>query len=83
MSIETYAGVACSDCLLLVANGDLPTDLTDEEVKTYLERVKHYCGELDVVPGGSDEDEEFSWQQCDCCGTTLGGSRHQIYFIER
>lgn len=81
MSIETYEGVACTDCILLVANGD-PPDLPEEELKNYLERVKHYCGELEVVPGGSDE-EEFSWQQCDCCGTTLGGSRHQIYFIER
>ena len=28
-----------------------------------------YCGEI------IDTDEHFSWQACECCGSTLGGNR--------
>ncbi len=37
----------------------------------------------DLVCGGEHENPEgddlgFSWSSCDCCGSTLGGSRHAL-----
>lgn len=36
--------------------------------------------------GSSDcscEDMEFSWRQCETCGSTLGGSRHAVTLFRR
>lgn len=66
--------MVCSDCLLFIANGDLPED--DEMEKDIIAGVESFSGHLHA--GDSDEDEEFSRHSCDCCGTNLAGSRHQV-----
>lgn len=69
---------ACVDCLMYVANGELPDDRAglDDDIDEY----------LDLQPGqflcvGEDADDEFSWHQCECCGSRLGGSRHEIIIL--
>ncbi len=61
--------MACVDCGLYLANGDLddadpswsPENMTDEYDN--------------LVNGDSDKDEEFSWRPCEICGSRLGGAR--------
>lgn len=66
---------ACQDCLFYVANGDEPDDGRDIEADIQA-TLGHASGLL--CCGDSDQDDEFSWSSCQCCGSTLGGSRHQI-----
>ena len=72
--------MACEDCLFYVANGDLP------DGNPYFEdAIRAAIG----VPSGwlcvgdSDADEEFSWAPCECCGSQLGGSRHQLVLLSK
>lgn len=39
--------------------------------------------EGEFVSGDSDKGEEFSWQSCELCNSSLGGSRHQVNLIHR
>ena len=66
---------ACLDCLLLVANGDG----TDEHAEAMTKRIGPLAH---LVCGDSDQDDEFSWAPCECCGSRLGGSRHQLIMLE-
>lgn len=67
--------MACADCLFYLANGD-ETEGRDMEAA-----IQAHLG----VPSGglhcgsSDEDDTFSWRPCECCGSQLGGSRHQVF----
>lgn len=72
--------MACQDCLTLVANGE-PADGRpglEAEIAAHLELepLQH------LICGESDHDEEFSWQPCECCGSKLGGSRHQLALMQ-
>lgn len=74
-----YTLMACADCLMLVANGDLPEDDNGE-----LERgIANNLGDDTkwLCCGDSDADDEFSWSACECCGSKLGGSRHQLCIV--
>lgn len=66
----------CADCILYIANGDLPEDPAD---------ARRITDAIAAEPGtwvcGSAPDDEFSWSACDCCGSTLGGSRHEAAVI--
>lgn len=78
--IVKYELSACVDCLFFVANGDVPED-DNGELETAImdnlgaEDVRH------LVCGDSDQDDEFSWSACECCGSRLGGSRHQLIVL--
>jgi hypothetical protein len=79
MNIEVvYEGYACTDCTMLIANGD------DSGIA---EPMQHYAAiasvGLDklghVVMACSDDCEgEFRTDSCDYCGTSLHGDRHLI-----
>ena len=60
----------------------------------FTESVDHYCKGLTIAVGcrgieceyaDGDEDHScetsFSWQQCDSCGSTLGGDRSEAWGI--
>jgi hypothetical protein len=66
----------CQDCLIYVANGELPDERPDLEweIQATLDRPSR-----DVCPGDSENDGTFSSEPCECCGSTLGGSRHQAF----
>lgn len=73
----TYELMACADCLMYVANGDEPDD---RDIGKAIERhlgdpSGHLCC------GDSEKDDEFSWAQCECCGSNLGGSRHHLVML--
>ena len=58
----------CADCLLFVANGDLPENEEHAAaVLTGAERHPH-------MHAGTKE-LGFSWRPCQCCGSKLGGDR--------
>lgn len=44
MQIHGY-GAACTDCLMLLANGETPPEMTEEETEKYLSRVDSSAGE--------------------------------------
>lgn len=81
---EVIEGWVCQDCLMLIANGELNPDLTEEECAAYIKRVQDYTKNddaVDIALGDEQEDLEFSNYTCDSCGTSLGGSRHHVNFI--
>jgi hypothetical protein len=68
---ERYRIDICDDCLMFLANGDVPDNrpnLPDE--------IDGLWTGFDVVLSGSEESEPFfSWRPCGCCGSRLGGNR--------
>lgn len=73
--------MGCCDCLLLVANGEVPHDDNGEleagmRATLKPDEIHHLCC------GDSDKDDEFSWSPCECCGSRLGGSRHHMVVLE-
>ena len=73
---------ACTDCLLYVANGDVPYDNSDgwSESAIY---SRWPTDQFDLACGDNEHNDEFSWQPCECCGSRLGGSRHSLVALER
>ena len=88
---------ACSDCLMFIANGDVPDENLDnwkpENIDTQWGEVSEHTAKFygaspnqlrwDIICGGEHENENgddlgFSWSSCDCCGSSLGGSRHAL-----
>ncbi len=71
---EDHDLLVCVDCIMYIANGDLPEDRPDFEEEC-ASRWPLASG-WHINCGDEEKDEEFSWQDCDCCGSALGGSRH-------
>lgn len=74
---ETYDLLICVDCMMLLANGEPNPEWSEAETEAHI-------GEMDfnfppeqwvVVPGDSEKDHDFSWSQCELCGSRLGGTR--------
>ena len=87
--VDTTPIEACTDCLIFVANGEMPEGR--ENLAQDIERewphvatdetcdfFKAARGTLrnDIVFDG--EDLGFSWRECECCGSRLGGDRHRL-----
>ena len=72
---------ACVDCLMFVANGEVPDArpnlATEIGGHLGLQTMQHL-----VCSGGEDDGEEFSWSACECCGSPLGGSRHHLAVLQ-
>ena len=53
--------------------------MNKQEYEEYQERVADFMlkENLEVLDCGSEE-ASFSWQPCECCGSTLGGDRHDV-----
>ena len=60
---------ACVDCTMYLANGDIPAERPNLPAEIH----GQWPHDTDLVLG--DNADEFSWRQCDCCGSKLGGSR--------
>jgi len=60
----------CVDCAMAHANADFSgmDNETEVRVKSGMERTGHLAVDsLDIT--------DFSWSQCDACGSALGGAR--------
>ena len=67
---------ACVECILYVANGDVPDDrdaLPDEVAEMWPPAEG-----WQLCMGDPEQDDEFSWSPCQCCGSHLGGARHEV-----
>ncbi len=66
----------CVDCAMLIANGEASPE--------HAEKVSEIWGDdcVNLVLSCGDEcDESFSWSDCDGCGSSLGGTRHEAALI--
>lgn len=72
--------MVCCDCLHYLANGDIPDERPT--LASDIERIWSPADRYTLVCGDSDRDDEFSRASCDCCGSTLGGSRHHAAALE-
>jgi len=70
----TEAEEVCQDCIMLIANGELPVDCSEERAQE-LESISGDWACCSPVEGEQDYDA-FSYSSCDCCGSSLGGSRY-------
>ena len=62
----------CQDCLMLVANGEGPEDVAE----ALAERWPDETITLGRIGREDDSEAFFSWQDCDGCGSKLGGDRY-------
>lgn len=89
MSRTDYYGEqrVCSDCIMFIVNGETPPEMDETETADYVAKtiasqpagfhwVAGDCGEY------GERHDEFSWSPCDCCGSTLGGSRCVAHLLE-
>ena len=70
---ETSTLWACTDCVILLANGDMPPEPTEYAPMALLDE--------NVSLGGAEHEGEvrdFDWSACDGCGSPLGGERHAV-----
>lgn len=73
----------CEDCITYIANGDENSPHVAARVDCWWPSDSGWT----LVAGSSTEDEdddgtEFSWQQCEGCGSTLGGARYPAVAIQ-
>lgn len=73
----------CTDCLMCAVNGDTSgiesAKREKEVIKAVEEMGPHLVPDFDSETG--EGMEEFSWRECDCCGSSLGGSRHRFSIL--
>lgn len=75
---EHSNGWCCTDCLVLLANGETPIEMDARETAEYLARVDHYCEGAEVTLGrmlGEDECEHD-----DACSEDHAESCEQVTF---
>lgn len=93
---ETATGWICTDCMMLLANGETPPEMDENETAAWLDSLD----DSEMTPGlmadEHDEDcpnhgewqgeecycetQDFSWSPCDSCRSHLGGTRHAVTF---
>jgi hypothetical protein len=66
-TLELKELAICTDCINVVANGELPPD-TDQDTDQLI-----IDGTIGVMYDG--ESLGFSYKPCDCCNRKLGGDR--------
>lgn len=73
MATVIYEGECCEDCLLYLANGE--AEGVDCDTLQAAISARHPVGH--PVPACEEDCEGwFSWRECQCCGSQLGGNRH-------
>lgn len=89
---DTYEATVCTDCLMLIANGETPPEMDEDETAAYLASITAKSGGIEWVPSSwpgvewTDEDRhygydtapEFSSWPCAMCGDGRGGDRHPV-----
>lgn len=70
---------ACPDCVMLIANGETPPNLSEEATQAWVEEFERRTDGYHLVVGRYSTD--FSTQSCDVCGSRLAGERTQVTFL--
>ena len=68
----------CTDCLMLLANGEVLDGNGDDITEAHSVKMARLFDDEEITLGSLDGEEElgFSWHGCDGCGSTLGGDRY-------
>lgn len=75
LSPDDWKMEICSDCLYLIANGDAPEHMSEDEADAYALSIEE--DGRTIVPL-SCPDIEFSWSWCDACRrSNQAGTRHR------
>lgn len=79
--------MVCADCYPIIANGDSSAldyyyerDEADRREKEINEAINAVQGI--ICCGDPDNDDEFSTNACDCCGSSLSGTRYHCLVVE-
>ena len=70
----------CSDCVLLIANGETGNGVETDERIADAQYRKLGTDARWLCLTGTDQ-PEFSWKDCDGCGDPLGGDRSDACII--
>lgn len=73
--------VECAECRHIARRGDVATVYHEEYDEHQL--VCPDCGSVDEMRDRDHGEDEFSFHECDCCGSSLGGSRHRYALFPR
>jgi len=70
--------LSCVDCVIYAVYGEIPENRPGikDEIRAHLggDTVRLYYGD-------DDQQDPFSWEPCECCGSPLGGSRHELVIL--
>jgi hypothetical protein len=93
---DTYicSGWACTDCTVLIANGESPADLSEPDLAAYLARIDENTDGYNLTLGLARDEHScdgtadecdcerltFTWELCDMCASNSGGERHAVSF---
>jgi len=72
--------LVCVDCLMAIANGEFPEN--EARASQVINGLDRWADEGYHLAAG-DNDGGFSWRGCDCCGSSLGGDRHEAVALAR
>jgi hypothetical protein len=81
---DWYTMEVCQDCLYVGANG--APDYEGYATSGHPERYEQALKTCDSEPISTDDTEgHFSWQSCDFCGDSLGGTRYtaSVLFLKK
>lgn len=78
--------MVCTDCLMAIANDDysgLDYHYSEAEATERMAEIQAGMAAAggNICCGEADRDEEFSSRDCDCCGSSLAGSRHHCVVL--
>ena len=78
---NAYQGSVCTDCLIAIANGDLPHEWTEKEIADWRDRVEKQNEGVEDVTLGHFHDSDRCYHQgkeceddCDCERTEFSNS---------
>jgi hypothetical protein len=73
----------CVDCAMILANGELGQGDEAAEREHGARMAEQWPDPWVLVLDINDDDAHFSWQDCDGCGSRLGGDRLDASAYER
>ena len=73
----------CVDCAMMLANGTIGGEDNDADNAHAVKMAEQWPSPWVLVLTLSDDDSHFSWQDCDGCGSRLGGDRLDASAYER
>ena len=77
----------CESCLAFIANGECGSGDPNEEMQRAVHGVAKLLEDYEIPSGAvvasGDQDEQgyFSWRECDCCHSGLGGHRYKAAIL--